>query len=125
MDSKTSRLIRVIETYLFGEYFKNLAQGKEMKNVSGSINTKENGLNMPRFESIDECKELLNYLGKERGLIDSKYDYMGNYTITGIDFHYLQISIEGNTDIAYYPIITIQYWFDNLDWNKIKNTHDN
>ena len=120
MNSKTTIVIRVIETYLFGEYFKKLSQGNEMSNVGGSINTKDESLKLPKFESVDECKELLDYLGKERGLIDSKYDFMGNYTINDIDFMYINL----NDDITgYYPTINIKYKFENLNWDKINNNN--
>lgn len=120
MNNKTAQLIRVIETYLFGEYFKKLSQGNEMSNVSGSINTKDESLNIPKFEYTDECKELLDYLGKERGLIDSKYDCMGNYIITDIDLMYIDFT----DDITgYYPTITIHYKFENLNWDIINNNN--
>jgi len=116
MNNKTTRLIKVIETYLFGEYFKKLSQGQEMSNVAGSINTKNESLNIPKFESVDECKELLDYIGKERGLIDSKYDFMGNYTINDIDFMYIDLN---HNVTGYYPTINIHYRFENLNWDKI------
>lgn len=116
MNNKTTIVIRVIETFLFGEYFKKLSQGNEMSNVTGSINTQDESLNIPKFESVDECKELLYCLGKERVFIDSKYDLMGYYTIKGIDFIYIDL----NDDITgYYPTIRIQYKFENLNWDKI------
>lgn len=116
MNNKTTKLIKVIETYLFGEYFKKLSQGQEMSNVEGSINTQNESLNIPKFESVDECKELLDYLAKERGLIDSKYDCMGNYTINGINFMYIDLN---DKMTGYYPTINIYYKFENLNWDKI------
>lgn len=123
MKNNIERIIGTIETWLFGEYFKQLAQPHDSMNyIKGYINTKEVMLNFPRLKDLNECKELLDCLGKEREFIDSKYGFMGNYTITNITF--MNLDWCKPEDSPYWFELHLSYKFADLDWDKVKNTQD-
>jgi hypothetical protein len=117
MSKKIEIIKRAIETYLFGEYFKQLAQGQEMEYINGSIDTQEANIKIPRFDSIDECKELIEFLGKEIDLIDSKYKCMGTYIIHNIELYYIE-NFNG-IEKGYCPKMKVRYNFDKLNWKEI------
>lgn len=126
MKTDTERIIGRIETWLFGEYFKQLANKVptlSMKTISGTFDNEKSEMYF-YVKTIDDCHQMVSLLGDSRQLVDSKYGFMGEYEVKDIKI------VKGKAPIlaeyipsVYYISIKVEYKFDDLDWDKVKDTH--
>ena len=113
MTTQTENIFKIIETYLFGRYFISMSNGYSP--MEGEFNTSE--IKLPNLVDLNQCKDILDSVYIERGLIDSKYGYMGTYFIKRISFDVIPHPTIG---FVYVPNITISYEFKEIDWENIK-----
>lgn len=106
-------LFKIIETNLFGRYFISMSNGYNP--MTGEFNTSD--IKLPELDDLEQCKELLDYLYKSKGLVDSKYGIMGTYYIKSITFDVCPYPTIGYT---YLPTLIIDYKFSEIDWSNVK-----
>ena len=116
MKNNIERIIGTIETWFFGKYFQDMAIIHNLEGCGEYLDTVEEKVALRLFSS-EECIEFMKYFNVERELYDSKYSHMGTYKIDMVKFVRV-------TDDLFLVELHAFAKFSELDWDKVKNTHD-